>query len=163
MSNAIAAKLRTNQRDYEVPFGIKVLAGWALLRAIPIVGFALYLVLQTVENLSAAGIFGSLLALTVVLLLLGYAAFAGITAISLWNGSPNGIQGIVVLGTVGAITAFMFLGTQDAQWILGFTPELYPLAIAGLGESYLTVTFLLVELVSIAPIVYVFARRDSFK
>lgn len=163
MSNAIAAKLRTSRRDYEAPFGLKVLSVWAVIRAIPIVGFALYLVLQTVENLSAAGIFGSLLALTLVLILLGYAAFAGITAVSLWNGSPNGIRGVVALGAVGAINAFMFLGTQNTLWVLGFTPELYPLALAGLATSNLTVTFLLMELVSIVPVLYVFSRRDSFK
>lgn len=163
MSNAISKRLVTREKDLDVPLGVKILSVWAGLRALPIAGFALYLVLQTVQNLSAAGIFGSLLSLVLVLALLGYAGFAGITAISLWTASPNGIRGVVGLGAVGVFVSMLFIGTEDPLWLIGFAPELYPLALVGMIEISAAAVYILMNLTSIVPILYVFRRREVFQ
>lgn len=162
MAGALVERLVPRSQEYTAPLGIKVLAVWASLRSLPLVGFALFLSLRTLEHLSAAGIFGVLLSATVVLTCLGYAAFAGLTAFSLWNVSPNGIRGVVLLAAVSVFMSFLFLGTQDTVWILGFTPELYPLALLGLATANVAATYVLMNLVNFIAIGYVFYRREEF-
>lgn len=163
MATAIAERLFVTEVEKDIPLGFRVLAVWAGLRALPMVGFVLYLLAETVQNLSAAGFWGSLLSLSIAAGLLAYAAYAGITAISLWTASPLGIQGTVGLGALGWVVGFLFLGTENPAWLLGFIPELYPLALLGVHEISLAAMFVLINVATVVPIWYVFHRRQAFQ